>query len=257
MHRTSLVGVAAGVLLLSSSVLVAPAAAQSGGASPTPATPTTPAPAPAPAPPAGAPATGTQTATTPGLGTWKVRGVGYTGRTITASGTLAASLRGTTVELQRRTGSTWVRAARARVGRSGRVAVRWRTGSARTHELRLVRAGQVAATARSTEVPSVQVTVYDRIIGTWYGPGFYGKRTACGQTMSATLVGVAHRTLPCGTQVEVARGSKVITVPVVDRGPFANDATIDLTAAAADMIGKRATLTLGLRTRRDLPRARG
>lgn len=35
----------------------------------------------------------------------------------------------------------------------------------------------------------------------WYGSGFYGQRTACGQTLTKTLVGVANRTLPCGTLV--------------------------------------------------------
>ena len=36
----------------------------------------------------------------------------------------------------------------------------------------------------------------------WYGPGFYGNRTACGQRYSRNIVGVAHRTLPCGTLVQ-------------------------------------------------------
>ena len=35
----------------------------------------------------------------------------------------------------------------------------------------------------------------------WYGPGFYGKRTACGYALTQSIVGVAHRTLPCGTKV--------------------------------------------------------
>ena len=36
----------------------------------------------------------------------------------------------------------------------------------------------------------------------WYGPGLYGNGTACGQKLTKGLVGVAHRTLPCGTKVE-------------------------------------------------------
>src|SRR4051794_8984745 len=35
----------------------------------------------------------------------------------------------------------------------------------------------------------------------WYGPGFYGHRTACGQTLTRGLIGVAHKTLPCGTKI--------------------------------------------------------
>src|SRR5690348_4584290 len=43
-----------------------------------------------------------------------------------------------------------------------------------------------------------------RIAGaTWYGPGFYGHRTACGQILTPGIVGVAHRTLPCGTAIKL------------------------------------------------------
>src|SRR4029077_11272191 len=39
------------------------------------------------------------------------------------------------------------------------------------------------------------------VIASWYGPGFYGNRTACGQVYTPEIVGVAHRTLRCGTMV--------------------------------------------------------
>ena len=56
----------------------------------------------------------------------------------------------------------------------------------------------------------------------WYGPGFYGSGTACGQTYSKTLMGVAHRTLPCGTLVTFRNpaNGRQVTVPVIDRGPY-------------------------------------
>jgi hypothetical protein len=65
----------------------------------------------------------------------------------------------------------------------------------------------------------------------FYGPGFYGKRTACGYAMTTSLVGVAHRTLPCGTKVTFrnpANGRTVTTI-VVDRGPYVDGRTWDLT----------------------------
>ncbi|HYL41656.1 MAG TPA: septal ring lytic transglycosylase RlpA family protein [Candidatus Binatus sp.] len=73
----------------------------------------------------------------------------------------------------------------------------------------------------------------------WYGPGFYGRRTACGQDLTQTLLGVASRTLPCGTLVEFRnpRNGRVITVPVVDRGPYVAGRQWDLTAAACAAIG--------------------
>ncbi len=73
-------------------------------------------------------------------------------------------------------------------------------------------------------------------IATWFGPGFYGKKTACGQTMSPVIVGVANRTLPCGTLVLVDYRGHALTVPVIDRGPYSHGATWDLTAGAASAL---------------------
>jgi rare lipoprotein A (peptidoglycan hydrolase) len=74
-------------------------------------------------------------------------------------------------------------------------------------------------------------------IATWFGPGFYGQKTACGQTMSPVIVGVASRTLPCGTLVLVNYRGHHLTVPVIDRGPYAhNGATWDLTWGAANAL---------------------
>jgi rare lipoprotein A (peptidoglycan hydrolase) len=65
----------------------------------------------------------------------------------------------------------------------------------------------------------------------WYGPGFYGHGTACGPTLTKTLMGVAHRTLPCGTVVTFRYKGKTVTVKVVDRGPYVAGRTWDLTKA--------------------------
>jgi rare lipoprotein A (peptidoglycan hydrolase) len=73
-------------------------------------------------------------------------------------------------------------------------------------------------------------------IATWFGPGFYGQRTACGQTLTPAVIGVAHRTLPCGTLVKVSYDGRSLTVPVLDRGPYSR-ADWDLTAGAAQALG--------------------
>jgi rare lipoprotein A (peptidoglycan hydrolase) len=74
-------------------------------------------------------------------------------------------------------------------------------------------------------------------IATWFGPGFYGQHTACGQTMTPVIVGVASRTLPCGTLVLISYRGHRLTVPVIDRGPYAhNGATWDLTWGAASVL---------------------
>jgi hypothetical protein len=66
----------------------------------------------------------------------------------------------------------------------------------------------------------------------WYGAGLYGHRTACGLTLTRTLVGVAHRSLPCGTLVTFRYNGVTLTVPVIDRGPYVNGRTWDLSAGA-------------------------
>ena len=63
----------------------------------------------------------------------------------------------------------------------------------------------------------------------WYGPGLLGHGTACGQTLTKTLVGVAHRTLPCGTLVTFRANGHTVTAPVVDRGPYVSGRIFDLT----------------------------
>ena len=68
----------------------------------------------------------------------------------------------------------------------------------------------------------------------WYGPGFYGNRTACGLAYTKTIMGVAHRSLPCGTMVSFRnpKNGRVITVPVIDRGPYVAGRHWDLSGAA-------------------------
>jgi rare lipoprotein A (peptidoglycan hydrolase) len=80
----------------------------------------------------------------------------------------------------------------------------------------------------------------------WYGPGFYGKRTACGQALTTGLVGVAHRTLPCGTKVIFRNPSngRVVTLSVVDRGPYVSGRDWDLTGGACTRLGACRTGTL-------------
>jgi hypothetical protein len=65
----------------------------------------------------------------------------------------------------------------------------------------------------------------------WYGPGFYGRRTACGYALTKTLLGVAHRTLPCGTKITFRNpaNGRTITVKVVDRGPYVAGRQWDMT----------------------------
>lgn len=83
-------------------------------------------------------------------------------------------------------------------------------------------------------------------IATWYGPGFYGNSTACGQRLTPLTVGIASRTLACGTLVRVAYRGRDVTVPVIDRGPY-SFATWDLTSGAAVALGVDETVVVTTR----------
>jgi hypothetical protein len=68
---------------------------------------------------------------------------------------------------------------------------------------------------------------------TWYGPGFWNRRTACGVRLKRRTLGVAHRHLPCGTKVTLKYGHRFVTTRVIDRGPYARGVRWDLTKRTA------------------------
>jgi rare lipoprotein A len=105
-----------------------------------------------------------------------------------------------------------------------------------------------SATGASPSAPAAPVKVHTTGIATWFGPGFYGQTTACGQTLTPGVIGVANRTLPCGTLVKVSYKGRTLTVPVLDRGPYSNiGADWDLTAGAAEALGIEETVRIGTR----------
>jgi hypothetical protein len=71
----------------------------------------------------------------------------------------------------------------------------------------------------------------------WYGPGLWGNKTACGQTLRPGTLGVAHKKLPCGTTVKFVYHGKAVVTQVIDRGPYVNGRAWDLTKAASDALG--------------------
>jgi rare lipoprotein A (peptidoglycan hydrolase) len=75
------------------------------------------------------------------------------------------------------------------------------------------------------------------VVASWYGPGFYGNPTACGQTYTPEILGVAHLTLPCGTTLTLTVGSRSITVTLIDRGPYIAGRAIDLSSATKLALG--------------------
>ena len=126
------------------------------------------------------------------------------------------------------------------------MATRWSQVVSRActcHRRAVLQSRQASSAAASP--PAVSVTVYRRSIATLYGPGFWGHKTACGVTLRRRTLGVANRTLPCGTEVQIYYKGNVITVPVIDRGPYAHHANWDLTMATGRALGMLTTAVVG------------
>jgi rare lipoprotein A (peptidoglycan hydrolase) len=112
----------------------------------------------------------------------------------------------------------------------------------------------LAQTGGVASAPAPAPTVHKAALATWFGPGFYGQTTACGQMLTPAVVGVANRTLPCGTLVKFTYKGHAATVPVIDRGPYAhNGAQWDLTSGAAIALGMNDTARLSSRVVGSVP----
>jgi rare lipoprotein A len=80
-------------------------------------------------------------------------------------------------------------------------------------------------------------TPYRSAGASWYGgTSMWGRSTACGQVLRPTTIGVANKTLPCGTPVKFVWHGHAIVAPVIDRGPYIQGRAWDLTSAAAEAL---------------------
>ena len=91
--------------------------------------------------------------------------------------------------------------------------------------------------ATPAEKPRVKSTSSGQ--ASWYGPGFYGNRTASGEVLRPGTLTAAHRTLPFGTEVRVTNmgNGRSAIVRINDRGPFHSNRVIDLAHGAASNLG--------------------
>jgi hypothetical protein len=161
-------------------------------------------------------------------------------------GSVPAQAAGRTVTIERfdEAKQAWIAVTKTTVAADGSYLARWRARLVGEHRIRAVLQATSQASAASAS-PELSITVHRPAVATWYGPGFYGRKTACGMKMSRTLLGVAHKKLRCGTEVAVLYKGRRITVPVVDRGPFRHGTDYDLTAATAQALGFEHTDRLG------------
>jgi rare lipoprotein A len=124
---------------------------------------------------------------------------------------------------------------RAHADRNGRFEVDWKPSAAGSYS--------VHATAKKNNEASGskdsggKITAYRYAQASWYGPGLYGNRTACGQTLTSSTRGVANKSLPCGTKLTIRYGSREVNVQVIDRGPYVGNREFDLTQATKNDLG--------------------
>ncbi len=186
---------------------------------------------------------GTAFPTGPGL---QITSTGTTmvGTDVTFTGLLPdAANQAVVVQRQLRTGE-WVQTATTTADLNGNFSARWHADHAGLFPVRAVAdagpdSAPLAAVSTTAPVATLDATmmmIYTPAIATWYGPGFFGQKMACGHTLTKRTLGVANRTLPCGTEVALTYGGRKIVVPVVDRGPYANHAHWDLTYRTAQLL---------------------
>jgi rare lipoprotein A len=145
-----------------------------------------------------------------------------TGQRVAVAGA-AAPGNVTTLQIRRR--GRWRTIDRDRAGSGGRYALRGRLHRTMSVPARLT----VGGAAR----PLGRVNVYRRASASWYGPGLYGNRLGCGGTLYPGRVGVAHKTLPCGTRLRLRHRGRTLRVRVIDRGPYVGGREYDLTEVTA------------------------
>lgn len=159
----------------------------------------------------------------------------YVGRAASLTGVLADEAPGRRLQIELLgAAGDWTPVAATRTGPDGRFKATWRAPRAGRHTLR-ARPTSGAVAAQTDDAPTAVATVYRRAGATWYDQA--GTTTACGVRLGKRTIGAAHRTLPCGTRVEVRYGARTLTVPVIDRGPFVAGVHYDLTLAAARILG--------------------
>jgi hypothetical protein len=150
-------------------------------------------------------------------------------RPVHVGGKLLPALPGRRVRVQGQGAHGWRTLSTGRTGSRGGYRLAFAPGDADGQRLRMVfdgdgRNGQTVRTAG-------RMTVLHPALASWYDDA---GNTACG--FHAGL-GVANRTLPCGTKVMLHYGNRTVTAVVDDRGPYAGGRDWDLNQNTASALG--------------------
>jgi hypothetical protein len=132
------------------------------------------------------------------------------GGPIDVTGTLLPRGAGRTVRLEGHAGRGWRTLAMARTHSDGRFAIRYAAGGAGGGQVRVRFAGDRLSGASATLAH--ELVTFHQTVASWYDDG---GTTACG--FHAGL-GVANRSLPCGTRVTFRYGGRTVTATALGFG---------------------------------------
>jgi rare lipoprotein A len=154
------------------------------------------------------------------------------GSAATVTGVLRPALAGRTVALQRHGRHGWRTILRSPTRARGAFVFRYTPHRLLTEPLRVVFAGDGGDLPTHRNVG--RLSSYRLVGASWYGGG---GGLACGGQLTGSTMGVANKTLPCGTLVTLRYGGRSVRVPVVDRGPYVSGREFDLTEATKRALG--------------------
>lgn len=147
------------------------------------------------------------------------------GQKVAVTGVARPAAPGRWTALQIRRGRSWRTVDSDRTAATGRYELRGRIHRAMSRPARLKIAGTTRRVGR--------VNVFRSAHASWYGPGLYGNPLGCGGRLTYGKVGVAHKTLPCGSKLTLRHRGRTLRVRVIDRGPYVGGREYDLTEATA------------------------
>jgi hypothetical protein len=144
----------------------------------------------------------------------------------------SAPLAGRTVELQALTRRGWRTVASVHTATNGAFKLRYVPRRLGSKVVRLRFAGDGADLGAQRRLG--RLTGYRLAEASWYGGG---GPLACGGWLTSSTLGVANKTLPCGTMITLRYEGRSLRVPVIDRGPFVAGREFDLTQATKEALG--------------------
>jgi rare lipoprotein A len=144
----------------------------------------------------------------------------------------AAGLPGREVLLQALSSHGWRTLAHTRTGARGRFRLRYVPLQTTSEQVRLRFAGDAEDLSAHRRLG--RLNVYRLAEASWYGGG---GELACGGELTSATMGVANKTLPCGTEVTLRYDGRSVHVAVIDRGPYVAGREFDLTEATKQALG--------------------